>query len=247
MDRKEEKRAIINKLKGLKQYSNLKDEELEKIAEKRLAGKIIDSLVFVNLRDEKELAQQLYEQYTADWGELENIADKSVLLTIIDLEILNYKLKKKISEIEAQSKTDQSSGVIAKDLIEQLIRNTEVILKLKTSLGMTKAEREKSQSDLVLTLETLKRRFRDWINNPENKSNYTLVCPHCQKYVLIRRRIDKEKDEIKIHPFFIKGGLTFNKHLFELYKQGKITKEDIANVLDTHIDYVDWILNKIND
>ena len=239
-----EKKLLINKLKGLKQYSNLSEEELEKIVEKKFSGKITNSLVFANSRQEKELAQKLYEQYVADWGELNNIADKSVLLTIIDLEILNYKLKKKIAEIEEQSKTDQSSGVISKELIEQLIRNTEIILKLKASLGMTKAEREKSQSDLVLVLETLKRRFRDWINNPENKSNYTLVCPHCQKYILIRRRIDKEKDEIKVHPFFIDGGITFNKHLFELYKEGKISKEDVAKVLDVNEDYVDWIMNK---
>lgn len=59
--------------------------------------------------------------------------------------------------------------------------------------------------------------------------------------VLLKIRTDKY-DAIK-HPFFRDRILT-NEHLLKIYKEGKITKEDVAKVLGTSNDYVDFILDK---
>jgi len=59
---------------------------------------------------------------------------------------------------------------------------------------------------------------------------------------LHRIRVDKY-DTFK-HPFFIDKVLA-NKHLWKLYKEGKITKLDVGQVLEASEFYVDWLEKKI--
>ena len=70
-----------------------------------------------------------------------------------------------------------------------------------------------------------------------------MICPHCGKMVLLV--INMDKWETVKHPFFVDRILT-NKHLIKLYKENKISKEDIAKVLGTSEDYITRIIEKIN-
>jgi len=50
--------------------------------------------------------------------------------------------------------------------------------------------------------------------------------------------------ESQKHPFF-RDRVIYNKELFKLYHEGKIGKKDVAAVLETSEDYIDWVINKI--
>lgn len=73
-------------------------------------------------------------------------------------------------------------------------------------------------------------------------------CASCGEWQLIRRRIDLEKDTVLVHPFFIRGGILFNKHVFQLFDEGKITDADVAAILDVkEKDYRIWLYKLYKD
>jgi hypothetical protein len=59
--------------------------------------------------------------------------------------------------------------------------------------------------------------------------------------MLIRRRLDKEKDEVVSHPWFIDGGILFNKQLFIDLELKKISIDQAARYLNASQDYIQWI------
>jgi hypothetical protein len=226
---------IIKKLRNLPQYKNLSESELTKIAtEQSEKESIIDSLTFC-LPEEKKLASKKLEEYLSE-GKIETISDKSTLILLIDNEIMIERVKKLIHKNYAKE-----NSYIAPELTRQHHDLIAQNLELKEKLGLNKKEGE--QNSAYQIIEDLKLRFKKWINMPENRSNYTLQCPSCQELILIRRRLDKEKDEIKIHPWYINGGLLFNKEMFRDINDKKITKDQAARYLDCSVDYIDWIIN----
>lgn len=226
-------------LKGLKQYVNFSEEELLKEAEKKIAEDQLEAeLLMVVNPEELDSAKKLYTDYTAEYS-IETSADKSTLYDLIYFEILNLRIKKYLNE--NQKGKDGVSPIVHTQTIETLQKNTEKITLLKSQLGMTKKDADKENADVVKITENLKQRFHRWINQPENRANYTIKCPHCLNLFLIRRRLDKEKDEVSGHPWFINGGILFNKHLFTMLARGEITLEDTAKILNTSTDYIDWI------
>jgi hypothetical protein len=230
---------LVKKLKNLAQYKNKTEEELISIAEKQIENnRFLDKLSFVNDDDEKKYARDLFESYMSEY-EITDVGDKDTLYQLIDLELLAFKIKKAINDSGKDAK-----GAIPMRLVETLHQHMESITKLKQQLGMTKAEKEKNTSDAVRAIESLKIRFKLWINQAENKANYTLKCPHCLSYVLIRRRIDKDKDEVLEHPWFINGGILFNRYLFQYLEEGKLTEEEVCNILKVSKDYLGWIRKK---
>jgi hypothetical protein len=232
--------SIKSKLKGLRQYANYSDEDLEKVATERYnRDGLLNKLSFVADGEEKTYALKLFDNYLSEY-ELESSADKDTLCQLVDLEMLGYRLKKQIDEI--CKGTETSKGQIPYRLVELLHQNTEQISKLKSLLGMCKEEKDKSASDFVRAEESKKKRFEDWINLPENRANYTYVCDHCKGWNLIRRRIDKEKDAVLKSPWFIYGGILFNKGIFEDLYSGLITVEQVCKYLgNVPKDYIDWI------
>ena len=57
-------------------------------------------------------------------------------------------------------------------------------------------------------------------------------------------KIRTEAWEALKHPFF-QDKLLANRPLWKLYKDKKITKEDVANVLGCSAQYIDWLEKKI--
>jgi len=53
-------------------------------------------------------------------------------------------------------------------------------------------------------------------------------------------KIRTEAWEALKHPFF-KDRILANKHLWKCYKEGKITKEDVAEILGCSPDYIEWL------
>jgi len=229
----------IKKISNFPQYKNSSREELEKVALKTIAEKDVEKdLSSLVGEEELDQAKTFYKRYTDEY-QIETSADKSTLLDLVYYEILNLRIKKYLTE---NCKNEEGETIIHTKTIDTLNAQTEQINKLKSLLGMTKKQVDTEHSDVVKIMENLKSRYHAWINSPENRANYTLKTPCCGKMLLIRRRLDKEKDEVLIHPWFISGGVLFNKHLWKIHNQGKISDDDIMKILNIQsMDYIQWI------
>lgn len=179
--------------------------------------------------EEKKQALSLLEKYFKDYS-IESVSDINTLKEIIFYEIIQYRLQDKLNDF-AESKT------IPIQLVNVMHENSQNIIKLKDSLGLFADKEKKSEYDV---LKHLKRRFKVWLD--ENQASRTLVCPHCSKMVLLKMKTDIW--ESQKHPYF-KDRVIYNKVLFQLYHDQKISKKDLAGVLETSEDYIDWVINKI--
>jgi len=89
-------------------------------------------------------------------------------------------------------------------------------------------------------LQALKEKFKVW--RGDNQGSRNMVCPHCGKMTMLKIRMDKWIAQQ--HPFF-KDRFLANKHLMRLYLTDKLTKEDIAKILDSSPDYIDWLVETL--
>jgi len=179
--------------------------------------------------DERKLASNLIERYLKDYS-IESVSDLNTLKEVIYYEIIQCRLQDKLNEF-ADSKT------IPIQLVNVMHENSDAIIRLKNSLGLFADKEKKTEYDV---LKHLKRRFSVWLN--ENQGSRTLVCPHCSKMVLLKIKTDAWTSQK--HPFF-KDRILYNEHLFKLYRANTITKKDLATILETSEDYIDWILEKV--
>jgi len=225
----------INKIKRLAQYKDFSDIDLEALAKKHFDKSDLETELEKTIGNDKpELveAKKRFEAYLAEFPILENEIEKNGLIRLIYLEILGLRL---------QNVLNQDVNLVPSKIFESLCENNKQINEQKRALGIIKKE-DSEESELHKIIGELTRRQTEFINLPENRANYTYKCGHCGKLQLIRRRIDKEKDVVLEHPFFIDGGILFNRHVFKLFDEGKITDEDVAAILDVkQVDYRSWL------
>jgi DNA-directed RNA polymerase subunit RPC12/RpoP len=179
--------------------------------------------------DERKLATSLLTKYLNDYS-IENISDINTLKEVIYYEIIQNRLQAKLNEFATQK-------TIPIQLVNVMHENSEAILKLKNSLGLFAEKEKKNEFD---SLKSLKKRFQVWLK--ENALTRHLVCPHCSKMVLLKMKTDIWDSQK--HPFFPRDKVLCSDHLMTLYKQNKLSREDIAKVLEVSPDYVSWLLNK---
>jgi len=179
--------------------------------------------------DEKKLAGNLIERYLKDYS-IESVSDLNTLKEVIYYEVIQTRLQDKLNEF-AQSKT------IPIQLVNVMHQNSDAIIRLKNSLGLFADKEKKTEYDV---LKHLKRRFGVWLK--ENQGSRTLICPHCSKMIMLKIKTDAW--EAQKHPWF-KDRVLYNEHLFKLYKTQVITKKDLATILETSEDYIDWVLEKV--
>jgi len=237
MDNKEkeiEKRA--NEYGRLPQYKDKNKEERLILAKESIErDEILGSLSFC-LDEEKGFANNLLKRYLVE-STIESFTDKDTLRQLIDLEIILERLKSLLNV-----DYDKANKAIPMQYLEQLTSLNKQVMDLKESLGLTQEKEDKK--DTVKVLDDLTQRFHKWINKPDNRSNFEFQCPKCGETYLIRRRLDKEKDEVKDHPWFIDGGILFNKQIFIDLELGKISEDQAARYLNATLDYIHWI--KVN-
>jgi hypothetical protein len=226
---------IFKRLRGLQQYKDFSDEQLKALAQEKVDKEVTDTDCFYVNEEEKKFAESLHAQYLEEYG-VETSADKDTLQHLISLSVIRERIKKDMNKSYSEK-----DGAINTRMLETFNAVSEQIIETKESLGMTKKEAEKNQSDGVRAIEQMKLRFHAWINKAENKANFTVKCPCCSKFFLIRKRLDKMNEETMEHPWFIFGGILFNKHLFQMLSENKISREDVAKVLNASEDYIDWI------
>jgi len=103
-------------------------------------------------------------------------------------------------------------------------------------------------NEIIISVKLLKTKQKVWDITTETQNfiaNGLIVhnCPHCGKMIILKIRTDAW--EAQKHCLF-KDRVLGNTHLVEMYKNGKITREDVAKVLDCSPDYVNWLVDKWN-
>ena len=186
-------------------------------------------------KGEKNKAKKRCEEYKQRYH-IESLSDIQLLEQLVFREILQERTKKQVRKVtKAKKKVEENA--ISPYLLKVLNENEERILILKEKLGLFE---EKKGEDPFKYIQRLKKKFKKW--REENQGSRTLICPHCSKMVILKIRT-KAWEALK-HPFF-KDRILANKHLWDLHRKGKITKEDIAKVLGCSPDYVEWLEEKI--
>lgn len=188
----------------------------------------------IELRDANALFKEYLKQYS-----FTQLSDVQLLNELVYREILQDRFKKKIEKFEKKHKDKEGAiSTIPPSMLESIDDNFDKILKIKESLGLLK---DKSNEDSFTYIQKLKEKFKIWKDN--NQASRTITCPECSKLIMLRIRTDIW--EAQKHAFF-KDKILYNEHLINLYKQGKITSEDVGKVLGTTPEYTDWLIKKFN-
>jgi len=181
--------------------------------------------------NERKAAIKLLKKYLHEYI-IENISDKNTLKQLIYLEILHYYRLQQTANNEFRDMKATSPNTV-----KAIHENLEQILRLKNSLSLIQPD--KGKSDAYQALDTLFKKFKVWREN--NQASRTLVCPHCSKMIMLKIRTNIW--ESQKHPFF-KDKIIGNEHLIQLYRDNKITVEDVAKILQVSPDYVYWLIDK---
>ena len=221
-----------NIIKNLHQYKNFSEHELRKVAFNRALEKLTDVESMLTKAEEKKSAKSLLKKYLKDFTP-ESTSDINILRSVIFLEVLNIRLQSELNK-----RYDNNEDVPLK-MIEIMHRNLDEVLTLKKSLGITRDSKKLDQSSVDKKIASLRSQFDVWLEN--NQASRHRTCPHCGQMILLKMRMDIY--DLQKHPFF-KDRILGNTHLIEMYRKEKITKEDVAKVLEVSKDYIDWLLQK---
>lgn len=232
---------MVRQLRKLPENMGLSEEELTTKAQQLLDAPAdttttkpaIDSDLAVKFSDrtERRMAQDLLGRYLADY-QIESVSERNTLQEIIYLEVLQLRLQEKLNQ---QYSTE--TKFLPFDIIGVIHKNSEMISKLKSTLGLNKSKEKVVGYDAFTHMQ---KRWRKW--REENQAGRSLKCPHCQQWILLKMRM--EAWESQQHPFF-RDNTIYNKVLFaNLGKTIEITRDFIAKVLDFSPDYVDWMIAK---
>ncbi len=226
----------FNRLRALASLRKESDDQVwaraTETIRKKSVGIEVDSM-FKDSR-ERKFAKSLLDKYLTDFS-IENISDKNILRELIFYEITQIRLQDKMNEYY-----EKDTKALPQQLLKSMHDNSEAILKLKNSLGLNKGkDKKESSKDSFLRLN---KRFKKWLS--ENQASRTLKCAHCGKYLLLKMRTTAW--EAFKHPFF-KDSVIYNKHVFKLYNDKKINKTDVSKILETSTDYIDWVLERVEN
>ena len=223
---------LKNQLRNLKQNRNLSDEEIEAKAKEKLEkNEILSHLTFCIDNEERKFASHLLEKYLEE-SSLESTSEKDTLRQLIDVEVLMERIKKFLN-----TEYIKANPVIPTQMLDQLTTLNKQVIDLKDNLGLSKKDEQKNILD---KWDNLKSKALAYYK--ENAGCNIAKCPECQKLFYILKDMRNHKTE-KI-PFF-KKTLLYNKKLYELYEQNKITKEEMIVILGVSGDYVDYIFETV--
>ena len=185
-------------------------------------------------KSQKKWADKQFKEYLND-NELDSTSDLQLLEELVYREALQNETKAKIFKLQ-ENQTVKEKNLIPRDLTSFLDENLKYILELKDKLGLFT---EKTNQDAFKYMESLQKKFKKYLL--ENQASRTYCCPHCSQMILAIQTM--EGWEAKRHPYFSDKYL-LNPAVWKLYEQGKITKEESAQILGVSPDYIDFIQKK---
>jgi len=178
-------------------------------------------------KEDKAVAKKLFNDYRKNYN-IDSLSDLQLLEELVYRESRQDSLKKQIAEFEAGNTKSKPRG-IETDLDE----NLQQIIILKDKLGLFE---DKSKESPYEYLEELEEKFKK--HREQNAGDYSCPCPFCKKMIFFMFKVKNYK--AKKHPFY-KGKFLTNEYLWKLYKEGRLTAKDLAEVFQTSIDYIKWL------
>lgn len=184
---------------------------------------------------EKRLASVRFKEYVKNYN-ISSFSDMQLLEELVYRETLQSRVKKVIQDKQKLAE-EKKEFTFPKYLTDSLDTSNETILILKERLGILRDVKDADEG--FNYIQKLKEKMKLWAKENQDR---TFACPHCSKMVLLYMKPDAW--ETMKHPFF-ESKVLGNKKLWELYKQNKITKQDVADVLGCSAQFVDWLEKKI--
>ena len=222
----------IKKIKNLRQNQGKSEEELTSLAKTNLEKQeIISSLTFCTDDEERKYATNLLENYLAE-SSLEKFAERDTLRQLIDTEIVVERIKKYLNTEHVKA-----NPAIPTQMLDQLATLNKQVIEFKDILGLSAKEEQKNTLE---QWEKLKNKALNYYK--ENAGCNVVKCPECQKLFYILKDITGHTTA-KI-PFF-KRTLLYNKKLYELYEQQKLTMEEMTVILGVSPDYITYIFENV--
>ena len=223
------------RLKNLSQYKGLSDAELTQIAKDKLEEEKKYKADWVGLtKEEAKTADNSYKSYIDKYS-VEKFSELEDLKSLIVNEVIKERYQKHLLEKEEKNQIPPKTEIDAFTSIQNQI------LTLKDKLGFLE---DVGKDDPFKYHQQLKKKFKRWCEN--NQVSRTLTCPYCSRLIMLLMRVDKY-DALK-HPYF-KDKTLFNEHAFKLLEEGKISKLDVAKIIQGEeaesTDYVNLILDRI--
>lgn len=222
-----------NKIRNLRQYKNFSEVDLKKIAFNRVLEKLTDVPSMFTDKEETSIAQNLLRKYLNDFTP-ESTSDLNILRSIIFLEVLNLRLQNQLNEAY-----NDKTKVINLKMVDVMHKNLEEVMTLKRSLQITRDSIKNDSSTIDKKISLMRSQFDLWREN--NQASFEAGCPYCGQVFLLAVRT--EHYDVRKHPFF-KDRTLFNKRLLELFLQERLTKHDVALILECSDDYVEWLIEK---
>jgi hypothetical protein len=226
-----DKDKLIQKYRNMKQYASCSDIELEQLVQKKIdEEELLNAFVGLDETEQKK-ALQLYERYVSEHS-FESLAEKSTLVNLVYLEILNDRIKLFI----AQEMKDKD-GAIPLRMNEQLTFNTTQIMQLKEKLGMLKNKGDENALDLKNELEEKALTYYN-----EHAGETYVKCPECQNLFRLLMKVDGLEPA---KATFFRGTTLYNQKLMELYHYKKVTLDEVAEIMGVNNKYITFIYENI--
>jgi len=217
----------IKKQRNLVQNKDKTEDELSSIAKESLnRQEIVGSLTFC-LEGEKSFALSLLNRYLSE-SSLETSSEKDTLTHLIDLEVLLNRVKTQLN-----NEYSKANPTIPIAFLQQVTELTNQITDLKTKLGLSK---QKEQKDVLQEWENLKAKALAYYK--EHAGCNVVRCPECKKLFYILK--DMKGHTVEKMPFFRKT-LLYNRPLFEMYDQHRLTLEEMTTILGVSVEYIIYI------
>lgn len=251
----------VNRIRNLKQYKSLSEEELQKIAKININLKEFSSEPLFNIetddgKKEQKLAEKKFVSYLQKC-ELESSSELDTLRSLIYTEIFESRIQKELNKLATESKFPPEK------LTAQLVDIQNQKIQLKIRLGIDKEEKQK---DELNGFQMLIKRGDKYVQNHRDEFTWWLKytckkCGHkdCESYLIAR----PVKDFVMIkHPYFA-GRWLFNYEILKDVKEGILSKENAwryllcaGEGLDYEIpdsmkkyctDYINYVLDHWNE
>lgn len=224
------KQEYYDEFRKLSKFKDLGKKELVEYIDKHIEK--VNEFGLKEAYDREEdllVAYKFLDTYLIEYV-IEGPNEKDILKEIIFLEVINLKHKKKLNELGEKVNTA---------IVSAIHTNIEKILELKEKLGILGSKKQDSSWE---SFELLQKRLELWTK--ENQASLTYRCGLCSGLNVLY--VQKEHYNSFKHPFF-SDTLLFNFELQYLYDIKQVSKESLALIYNTSIDYIDWLQNLIHN
>lgn len=194
--------------------------------------------------DEKIWGRRRFKEYRTSYPHLNKLGNLHLLEELVWKECLQERFKIHIGQL-GKDATKKASDINKTEPIPKWVQDSvndglTQIVDLKNKLGMFEDQKVTDEFKKIQELEEKAAEYRR-----QHPFSYKCTCPFCAKIFYLKRKTEGY-EEFK-SPFYAEDKVIYNRPLFKLFQDGKLTKEETAEVLGVSTFYVEWIIKKLNN